>query len=52
MEMHHVASRNNGKSITLTGATQFRSRREGVLNILETPGERRGERNGWLRRQQ
>lgn len=39
MEMHHVASRNNGKSITLTGATQFRSRRERVLNILETPGK-------------
>lgn len=46
MEMHHVASRNNGKSITLTGAIQFTSM-ERALNIVQTPGQEKGAQ-GWL----
>lgn len=35
--MHHVASRNNGKSISLTRAIEFTSTQERVLDFLETP---------------
>ena len=47
MEMHHVASRNNVKSIILTGATQFTST-ERVLNIVQTPDQDEGAQ-GWMR---